>query len=174
MAPAAFLSSNSYLGLVQETTRGTVPTGGTPVWIPTTSPQVTPMQTFLRDEALRGLGEMVYDQVAATRHDEIDFKTYLYSDSFPWLATAILGGNDKATGSGPYTHAISNYQSVANASQPRSFSILDFDGANYFTMTGAQATELTVTFGAEKAAEVATKFMANPYTASTSAAAPFT
>lgn len=164
MAP--YLSSNSYLGLVQETTRGTTPSSGTAAWIPVTTPQVTPMQTFLRDEALRGVGEAVYDQVASVRHDEVDFSTYLYADTFPWLVTAILGGNDwPVTGANPYLHTISNYQNVANASQPRSFSIVDFDGANWFTMTGAQASELTVTFGADKAAEVKPKFMTNPYTA---------
>ena len=162
---ATYLSSNSYLGLIQETTRGTTPSSGTAAWIPVMAPQVTPNQTFLRDEALRGLGEAVYDQVASVRHDEVDFSTYLYADTFPWLATAVLGGNDSVSGSSLYTHKVSNYQSVTNASQPRSFSIVDFDGANWFTLTGAQASELTVTFGADKAAEVKPKFMTNPYTA---------
>ena len=171
MAP--FLSSNSYLGLIQEATRGTTPGSGTPAWMPVMTPQVTPMQTFLRDEALRGLGETVFDQVASTRHDEVDFKTYLYTDTAPWLFTGILGGNDSVSGANPYLHTISNYQSVANASQPRSFSVLDFDGANYFLTTGAQMSELAITFGAEKAAELAPKFITNPYTASTSAPTPF-
>ena len=170
----AFLSANSYMGLVVETTRGTLPTGGTPVYIPVTSPQVTPMQTFLRDEAFRGSPTTVYDQVQGVRHDEYDAKFYLYADTFPWLVTSVLGGNDTVTGSSLYTHSIKLYNNAANGSQPRSFSIMDFDGANYFTMTGAQADSLAITFGAEAAAEATVKFFANPYTSATSAPSPFT
>jgi hypothetical protein len=52
--------------------------------------------------------------------------------------------------------------------------LLDFDGANYFTLTGAQADQLEITAGAETAAEATIKFMANPYTSYTSAPTPFT
>jgi hypothetical protein len=170
----AFLTANSYLGILQETTRGTTPPAGTPVYIPVFSPQVTPMQTFLRDEALRGSPTVVYDQVQGVRHDEYDAKFYLYADTLPWLVTSVLGGNDAVTGTGPYTHVIKLYNNAANGSQPRSFSIMDFDGANYFTMTGAQADSLAITFGAEAAAEATIKFFANPYTSSTTAPTPFT
>ena len=170
----AFLTANSYLGILQETTRGTTPPAGTPVYIPVFSPQVTPMQTFLRDEALRGSPTTVYDQVQGVRHDEYDAKFYLYADTLPWLVTSVLGGNDAVTGTGPYTHAIKLYNNATNGSQPRSFSIMDFDGANYFVMTGAQADSLAITFGAEAAAEATVKFFANPYTSSTTAPTPFT
>ena len=170
----AFLTANSYLGILQETTRGTTPSTGTPVYIPVSSPQVTPMQTFLRDEALRGSPTTVYDQVQGVRHDEYDAKFYLYADTLPWLVTSVLGGNDTVTGTGPYTHAIKLYNNATNGSQPRSFSIMDFDGANYFIMTGAQADSLGITFGAEAAAEATVKFFANPYTSSTTAPTPFT
>lgn len=166
---ATFLSSNSYLGLIQEATRGTTPSSGSASWFPVSSPQVSPMQQFLRDEALRGSPVSVYDQVQGVRHDEVDFKTYLYADTFPWLITAVLGGNDNVTGAGPYTHKISVYNNPANGSQPASYSILDFDGANWFTMTGAQASDLTLTFGAQTAAEATVKFLANPYTSSATA-----
>ena len=132
------------------------------------------MQTFLRDEALRGSPTTVYDQVQGVRHDEYDAKFYLYADTLPWLVTSVLGGNDTVTGSGPYTHAIKLYNNATNGSQPRSFSIMDFDGANYFVMTGAQADSLAITFGAEAAAEATVKFFANPYTSSTTAPTPFT
>ena len=170
----AFLSANSYMGLVVEATRGTLPTGGTPVYIPVTSPQVTPMQTFLRDEAFRGSPTLVYDQVQGVRHDEYDAKFYLFADTFGTLAKSILGGTDTVTGSSVYTHNIKLLNNAAIGSQPQSYSILDFDGANYFTMTGAQADSLAITFGAEAAADATVKFMANPYTSYTSAPAPFT
>ena len=66
-----FLSANSYLGIIKEVTSGTLPTTGTPSWIPVSTPQITPQQMFLRDEAFRGSPTTVYDQVAGVRHDEV-------------------------------------------------------------------------------------------------------
>jgi len=170
---AAYLVANSYLGIMPEVARGTLNTGGTPVYIPVTAPQVTPMQTFLRDEALRGSPVMVYDQVQGVRHDEYDAKFYLFADTFPNLVKAVLGGTDTVTGAGPYTHNIKLLNNAAIGSQPQSYSIMDFDGANYFTLLGAQADQLDISFGAEAAAESTVKFMTNPYTSGTSATAPF-
>ena len=170
---AAYLVANSYLGIMPEATRGTLNSGGTPVYIPVTAPQVTPMQTFLRDEALRGSPVMVYDQVQGVRHDEYDAKFYLFADTFPNLVKAVLGGTDTVTGAGPYTHNIKLLNNASTGSQPQSYSIMDFDGANYFTMLGAQADQLEISFGAEAAAEATVKFFANPYTSGTSATSPF-
>jgi len=170
---AAYLVANSYLGIMPEVTRGTLNSGGTPVYIPVTAPQVTPMQTFLRDEALRGSPVMVYDQVQGVRHDEYDAKFYLFADTFPNLVKAVLGGTDTVTGAGPYTHNIKLLNNASIGSQPQSYSIMDFDGANYFTLLGAQADQLEISFGAEAAAESTVKFMTNPYTSGTSATAPF-
>ena len=171
----AFLVANSYLGLAKEATRGTLPTGATPYWIPVTGPQVSPMQTFLRDEALRGSPVSVYDMVAGVRHDEYDHKSYLFVDTFPVYMAALLGGADSPTPAGGYyTHTIGLLNNAATGSQPASYSICDFDGANYFVMTGAQASDATITFGAEVAADVAVKWIANPYVDATTSAAPFT
>ena len=182
----AYLSANSYLGLVLEAnlaagvttpTRGTASTGSySPYFIPVTSPQVTPMQTFLRDEALRGSPNLVYDQVQGVRHDEYDFKSYLYADTFPMLLLSVLGGNDitaNVTGSA-YSHTIGLYNDATQGSQPLSYSIMDFDGANYFLVSGAQAESLNITFGAEASADGTIKFFGNPYVSSTTAPAPFT
>jgi len=168
-----FLTANSYLGMVIETTEGTLPTSGTSYWLPVTTPQITPNQMFLRDEALRGSPTTVYDQVQAVRHDEFEFKTFLFADTFPVLLRSILGGTDTKTGSGPYTHTIKVLNSPSTGSQPPTYSILDFDGANYFTVTGAQADTLGLTFGADAAAEVAVKYLGNPYTSYTSAPTVF-
>jgi len=168
-----FLTANSYLGMVIETTEGTLPTSGTSYWLPVTTPQITPNQMFLRDEALRGSPTTVYDQVQGVRHDEFEFKTYLFADTFPVLFRSILGGTDTKTGSGPYSHAIKVLNNPATGSQPPTYSILDFDGANYFTVTGAQADTLGITFGADAAAEATVKYLGNPYTAYTSAPTVF-
>jgi len=173
MANQAFLTANSYLGMVIETTEGTLPTTGTSYWLPVTSPQITPQQMFLRDEALRGSPTTVYDQVQGVRHDEFEFKTYLFADTFPVLVRSILGGTDSKTGAGPYTHGIKVLNNPATGSQPPTYSILDFDGANYFTVTGAQADSLGITFGADAAAEATVKYLGNPYTSYTSAPTVF-
>ena len=170
---AAYLVANSYLGILPEATRGVLNTAGTPVYIPVTGPQVTPQQTFLRDEALRGSPVMLYDEVQGVRHDEYDAKIYLFADTFPYLVKSILGGTDYVTGAGPYVHNLLLLNDATIGSQPESFSILDFDGANFFTMLGAQADQLEVSFGAEAAAESTVKFFANPYTSSTTAPTPF-
>ena len=184
MTQNAFLTANSYFGMVLEAnlaagvttpTRGTASTGSyAPIYIPVTSPQVTPMQTFLRDEALRGSPNVVYDQVQGVRHDEYDAKFYLYADTFPQLLTAVLGGNDIKTGSGPYTHVIGLYNDPSQGSQPLSYTLMDYDGVNFFTTSGAQADSLAITFGAEAAADATVKFFANPYISATTAPAPFT
>lgn len=170
---ATFLTANSYLGLIAETTRGTTPSTGTASWIPVTSPQVTPTQKFLRDEALRGSPTAVYDQIQGVRHDLVEFKSYLYADTFPLLLTAVLGGNDtiSTVDTSLTQHVIGLYNNAANGSQPKSYSILDFDGANWFTMAGAQADELMLTFGAEAAVDATVKFVANPYTSAATAPA---
>ena len=162
------------MGLIAETARGTLPSG-TPVYIPVTTPQVTPMQTFLRDEAFRGSPVMVYDQVQGVRHDEYDAKFYLFADTFGNFVKAVLGGTDTVTTTGSSSsHNIKLLNSASTGSQPQSYSILDFDGANYFTITGAQADSINLTYGAEAAADATVKFFGNPYTSYTTPPAPFT
>lgn len=171
----AYLSANSYLGLIKEATRGTLPASGTPYYIPVTTPQITPTQRFIRDESLRGSPVMVYDQVQGVRHDEVDFKTYLFADTFGVLLASILGGTDTVTATGSsQSHSIPLLNNPAVGSQPPSYSILDFDGANYYTTTGSQANDISITFGADTAADATVKFFANPFTSYTSAPAPFT
>jgi len=163
------------MGLVVEATRGTLPVGGTPVYIPVTTPQVTPMQTFLRDEAFRGSPVMVYDQIQGVRHDEYEGKFYLFADTFGNIAKSIMGGTDSVSdNAGSYTHDILLLNNSATGSQPQSYSILDFDGANYFTITGAQGDSINLTYGAEAAADATVKFFGNPYTSYTTPPAPFT
>jgi hypothetical protein len=118
---------------------------------------------------------MVYDQVQGVRHDEYDAKFYLFADTFGNFVKAVLGGTDTVTTTGSSnSHNIKLLNNASTGSQPQSYSILDFDGANYFTITGAQADSVNLTFGAEAAADATVKFFGNPYTSYTSAPAPFT
>jgi hypothetical protein len=168
----AFLTANSYLGLVVEATRGTLNTSGSPVYIPVTSPQLTPMQKFIRDEALRGSPNVVYNQIQGVRNDEYSFKSYLFADTGIHLLRSVLGTDTISGASAPYTHKINLLNAAATGSQPPSYSLLDFDGANGFVVLGSQADTYTLTFGAETAAEADVKFITNPYTSYTAGSIP--
>ena len=117
---------------------------------------------------------MVYDQVQGVRNDEYEFKTYLYADTFPNVMKALLGGTDAVTGSTIFTHTMKLLNSATTGSQPASYSLLDFDGANYFTMLGGQAASCNITGGVDAAADATVKWIANGYTSATSGSAPFT
>ena len=167
-----YLVANSFLGLgLEGSYSGSTWTpnrnslASSITYIPITGPQLTPMQTFLRDEALRGSPVMPYDQILGVRHDEYDVKGYVFADSFPILTRAILGSVDVVSGTSPtYTHTQGVLNDYTQGSQPPSVSIQDFDGANAFQMLGAQASDLNVTFGAEVASEWSAKFVGNPAT----------
>jgi hypothetical protein len=175
MAGNAFLVANGYVGAVAEVTRGTTPGSGTAFWIPTENPAVVPMQTFLDDKALRGSPVELYDMVQGVRHDELDFKSYLYADTFPVYIKALFGGTDTVTPTtASYSHVIPLLNSASTGSQPLSYSLCVFDGANFFTMPGGQASSLNLTYGAEVAADATVKWITNPYVSATSAPAPFT
>ena len=168
-----FLSANSLHGLIKEATRGTLPATGTPFYLPIDSPAVTPQQVFLRDSAFRGSPVETYDMVQGVRHDELDAKYPLYADTFPNLLAAILGSADTVTGTGPYVHTIGLLNAPASGSQPPSYSLLGFDGANYFTLSGAQAASLNLQFSSEQTADATVKWIGNPYVSYTAAPAPF-
>ena len=156
-----YTSVNSFVQIGIEGTPGTL--SSTLKTIPVSAPQVTPMQTFLRDEAFRGSPTTVYSQVAGVRHDEYDAKFYLYPDTFPLLAYATLG-KDTVTGTTPKIHTVKLLNAPTSGSQPPSVSIIDFDGQQAFQMLDAQASELKITFGAEAAIEATAKFIAQPWT----------
>lgn len=156
-----YISANSFVKVGIEATTGTL--SSNLKTIPVSSPQVTPMQTFLRDEAFRGSPTTVYSQVAGVRHDEYDAKFYVYPDTFPLLAYAVLG-KDTVTGATTKTHTLQLLNDATTGSQPPSISIQDFDGQQAFQMLDAQATDLKLTFGAEAAVEATTKFIAMPWT----------
>lgn len=165
---ATFLTNNSIIGLGLQSARGAAATTSIN-YIPVSDPQVTPTLTFLQDMALRGSPTTIYDQVEGVRHDEFDFKCYMYADSYPILLKSILGGTDNVTGSTIYTHTIGLYNSSSAGSQPSALTLVDFDGANAFQLIDAQAGSHTISFGAEQAVEATTKLIANPYQVSTSA-----
>ena len=171
-----YLSVQSYLGLNKEATRGTAPawttSGAYPLWVPVEpNPALNAMQTWQEDKSLRGSPVDLYDDVPLTRHDEYDFKGYVYCDTFPGLLLALLGGPDTAGTSAPYTHTIPLLNAAESGSQPPSFSGADVDlvenlgtSVNAKQFTGSQLSELTLDFAATGALGFQAKFIANPYT----------
>jgi hypothetical protein len=118
---------------------------------------------------------MLYDMVQGNRHDEYDHKSYCYADTFPFFMKALLGGTDTVTATtASYSHAIPLLNTPATGCQPPSYSMCDFDGANFFVLPGAQASDLALTFGAEVASDAQMKWITNSYADATSAPAPFT
>ena len=175
MAGTAFLVPNGTAGVIAETVRGTTPASGTVFYIPVVDPAVNPVATFLDDGAMRGSPVDLYDMVQGVRHDEFDHKSFLYADTFPVYAKALLGGTDTVTTStASYSHAIPLLNAATTGSQPVSYSWCNFDGANYFILPNSQAQSLNLTFGAEAAAEATMKWICNPYADSSTAPSPFT
>ena len=156
-----FMTANSFVGLGIEGTRGTA--SSNVKFVPVTGPQITPQQKWLRDDAFRASPVDNYGEILGVRHDEYDFKGYVFADTFGVLAKGALG-YEAISGSGTYTHTFGLYNSPANASQPPSISIQDFDGSQTFQLLAGQVGDLNVKFTAEGALEYDSKLMANPFT----------
>ena len=170
----AYASRNGYLALIKEVTYATTPSSGTAYFIPVADDvAITLGQKFLANESLVGSPVQTIDEVQGVRSDEIEFKSYLYADSFPILLAAALGGTDTVTGSGPYTHGIKLLNSATTGSQPPSFSVMLFDGANYWTLAGCRLDTLEIQFSSDGTAEASVKFIGNPAASATSAPTVF-
>ena len=165
----AYASRNGYLAVVKETSYGVTPTTGW-TFIPVSDDVALALgQKFLANEALIGSPVATIDQVQGVRSDDITFKCGLYCDTFPLLVVAALGGTDTVTGSSPYTHTIKLLNSPSTGSQSPSFSIMLFDGANYWTMAGSRLDSLEIPFSSDGTADATVKFIGNPAASTTSA-----
>lgn len=170
----AYASKQGYFGLIKEVTYGVTPSSGTPLFFPIEDDvAITLGQKFLANEGLVGSPVATIDQVQGVRSDEYDFKTYIYADTFPLLLVAALGGVDTVTGSGPYTHIIKLLNSPTTGSQSPSFSLMLFDGANFWTSAGGRMGNLEITASSDGTAQVSTKFFLNPSAPTTTAPTVF-
>lgn len=163
--PQLYASNQSFLGIVPEVTRGTPVTPAT-IWIPVKAPQQTPQQTYLADEGLRGSPVTTYDEVAGVRHDEMEFKGDVHLDSFPGLLESTLGV-DAITGAGPYVHTQTLLNNASIGSQPKSYTLYDFNGFICEQMAGSQIDTLELDFTAEASLTFSAKFLGQPFTAVT-------
>ena len=165
----AYASKNGYLAIVKETTYATTPTTGWSFLPVAEDVAIALGQKFLANEALTGSPVMTIDQVQGVRSDDITFKCSIYADTFPLLLVAALGGADTVTGATYYTHVIKLLNSPTTGSQPPSFSIMLFDGANYWTLAGCRLDTLTIPFSSDGVVEATAKFIGNPAASTTAA-----
>ena len=166
----AFLSANAFASLGLESTRGTA--AASPTDIPVNGPAMSPMITWLKDDAMRGSPVSQYDDVPGPRADDLDLKCYGYEDSLPILLMSALGTTDTKTGSGPYVHTIGLANSASTASQPLSVTGVLFDAANAWQITAAQCVSLDIASGADKALDITAKYTGNPWTKLSSTPTP--
>ena len=153
---------DAQLGFKLETTYGTAV--ATPThWIPLVDPKWKPVQSMLKDDALRGDMAATHQQVAGVRYDTIDYKTYLYLDTILPHMLNILGGVDTVTGAGdPYTHTIGLLNS--GDGQPKSWTLQLYNGAECWQMTGAQLVQAEFDVPAEGLASSSYQWMGKPAT----------
>lgn len=151
-----FMTSNSYWGAAKEATYGTAASVTT--FTPIGSPKLTPTLKWLDDSDFRGSPVKHYDQVPGVRHDTFDGKTYLYSDVYPNLLVAALGGPDSVASS---VHTIGLLNSPNTGSQPPSYTIINDSVDNTYQITGARLDTLGLSFAADAAVETTFKFTGN-------------
>jgi hypothetical protein len=170
----AYASRNGYFGIVKEATYAVAPTTGVSFCPIADDVAITLGQKFLANESLVGSPVQTIDQVQGVRSDDITLKSPLYADTFPLFIVAALGGTDAVTGSTIYTHVIKLLNSASTGSQSPSFTIMLFDGANYWTMVGCRLDTLEIPFSSDGTADATAKFIGNPATSGTSAPTGFT
>lgn len=91
----SFASATQFVGLAFETVRGTP--AGAPLWYFPFKPGTlkwTPAKVMIPDDGVRTSMADNYQQVAGTEDDKLEFTTYLYLDSFPFLMRGLLGSAD--------------------------------------------------------------------------------
>jgi hypothetical protein len=155
------MTANSYFGLAPESVYGVAASPS--VWTPIEGPKMVTELTWLDDSAFRGSPVMHYDQTPGVLKAQFDGKVYLYTDIYPNLLRAILGGEDQVTdnGDGTYLHTIGVLNDPTQGSQAPSYTVWNNSVDNTYTMTSARISELTIAVSVDAAVENTFVFMGN-------------
>lgn len=158
------MTPNSYLGLGKETTYGTAASVTT--FLPINSPKLTPNVKWIRDSDFRGSPVLNYDDVPGVRHDMFSGKCYMFTDVYPQLLNAVLGGTDSVASVGPstWTHTIKLLNSPNTGSQPASYTVWNDSVDNTYQMTGSRLVDMSISFAADAAVETTFNFTGNAST----------
>lgn len=159
-APNAYLTSQQFFGIAKEVTRDTPVTPD--IFIPAIGPKWSPKLGWIPDNGLRGNPTENFDQVPSVRHDELTLKTPMYADVFPNFLKAILGSVDTVVGTvAPYTHTIGLLNDPSTGSQPPSYTLGYFDGAQFRELPAGQLSSLQIDFGVDAMVECTMTWLSN-------------
>jgi Phage tail tube protein len=151
-----YMVANSYWGLATEATYGTAASVST--FTPIASPKVTPTLKWLDDSDFRGSPVMHYDQVPGVRHDMFSGKTFMYTDVYPNLIRAALGGTDSVSSS-VHTIGVGNFPN--QGSQAPSYTIINNSVDATYQITAARLVDMAISFAADAAVETTFSFTGN-------------
>lgn len=152
-----FMTANSFWGLAKEGTYGTA--ASISEYSPIGSPKVTPTLKWLDDSDFRGSPVMHYDQVPGVRADKFEGKTFMYSDTYPNLIMAALGGPDNYAAS---VHTIGVLNSASTGSQAPSYTIVNNSVDASYQLTASRLIDMSISFAADAAVETTFSFAGNP------------
>ena len=151
-----YMTANSYFGLAAEATYGTAASIST--YTPIGSPKVVTGLKWLDDSDFRGSPVMHYDQVPGVRADKFEGKTFMYTDVYPNLIRAVLGGTDSVASS---VHTIGVLNSPNTGSQAPSYTIINNSVDGTYQLTGARIIDMALSFNADAAVETSFSFAGN-------------
>ena len=151
-----YMVANSYWGIATESTYGTAASVST--FTPIGSPKVTPTLKWLDDSDFRGSPVMHYDQVPGVRHDMFSGKTFMYTDVYPNLIRAALGGTDSVSSS-VHTIGVGNFPN--QGSQAPSYTIINNSVDATYQITAARLVDMAISFAADAAVETTFSFTGN-------------
>jgi Phage tail tube protein len=165
-----YMTANSYFGLSPESSYGTAASIG--LWTPIQTPKVATELTWLDDSAFRGSPVEHYDQVPGVIKAVFDGKCYLYSDVFPHLVRASLGGADSVGASVAvfnsagasvvgYPHTIGLINSPNTGSQAPSYTIANNSVDYPYQLTAARMNDLAIAVSVDAAVESTFSFVGN-------------
>lgn len=150
------MTANSYWGLATEATYGTAASVST--FTPIGSPKVSPDLKWLDDSDFRGSPVHHYDQVPGVRSDKFSGKTFMYSDVYPNLIRAALGGTDSVSSS-VHTIGVGNFPNTG--SQAPSYTLVNNSVDATYQLTASRLVDMSISFAADAAVETTFNFVGN-------------
>jgi hypothetical protein len=151
-----YMTANSYFGLAPETTYGTAASVTT--YSPIASPKIVATLKWLDDSEFRGSPVMHYDQVPGVRADKFEGKMFMYTDVYPNLIRAVLGGQDSVSSS-VHTIGVGNFPNTG--SQAPSYTIVNNSVDGTYQLTAARCVDIAIAFNADAAVETTFSFAGN-------------
>lgn len=158
------MTANSYWGLASESGSSVSSSANYGVaasistFTPIGSPKLSPDLKWLDDSDFRGSPVMHYDQVPGVRADKFSGKTFMYSDVYPNLIRAALGGSDSVASS-VHTIGVGNFPNTG--SQAPSYTLINNSVDATYQLTASRLVDMSISFAADAAVETTFNFVGN-------------